>query len=59
MKSRCTNQSGLKQIDLCPPIHLALDQLEFCDLSFCLAVGPLFGDGGTDGGFVTGDSCRE
>ena len=36
----CADEAGPKKIDLCAPIHLALDELEFGDLAFGLAVRP-------------------
>ena len=35
-----TDHPGLKQVKLCAAIHLPLDELESCNLTFGLAVGP-------------------
>lgn len=37
---RCTDQSGLQQIEFGSPIHLAFDKLQSCDLTFRLSVRP-------------------
>ena len=35
-----TDQSGLEQVNLCATVHLALHELELCDLAFGLSVRP-------------------
>ena len=49
MKLACADQSRFEQIDLCPALHHALDELELVDLTFCLTVRPWLDNGGTDG----------
>ena len=36
--SVCSDQSGLEQVDLCPTVHLALHELEPCDLTLGLSI---------------------
>ena len=57
--SRGADDARLQQIEFSSPIHLTLDQLEFADLAFGLAVGPTRRDCGAHGGFVFCDAVRE
>lgn len=49
------DQSRLQQIELRAPIHLSLYELQACDLSFGLPVGPWRDDRIPDGGHVLFD----
>lgn len=44
--SRCGEQASTERIELGLTIHLALYQLQFGVLSFCLSIRPLLGKGG-------------
>ena len=47
-----SHYSDAQEVDLCPAIHGALDQLQAGDLAFGLAVAPRGGESGPDGGKV-------
>src|SRR5579863_3431206 len=59
MRSFEANDAGLQEIDVAAPVHLALDELEFANLSLGLPVGPYRCDGGGDGGLVFRHAARE
>jgi hypothetical protein len=54
-RSRCADQSCLKEVNLCSAVHLPLDQFELGDLAFCLAVRPRLDQASMDGGDARGE----
>jgi hypothetical protein len=52
-RSGRADQSCLKEIDLCPAVHLSLDELELGDLAFGLAVRPRLDQGSMAMSLVT------
>jgi hypothetical protein len=53
------DQTSLEKINLGPAVHLAFDELELGDLTFCLAIRPRQADSGADRNFVFGDAAGE
>jgi hypothetical protein len=49
------DKSMLKEIELPATLHLALHELEHCDLAFCLAIRPPHSDCSADGGRIVRD----
>lgn len=57
--SICADEASLKKIDLCAPVHLASDELEFGDLTLGLAVRPQGRNGRAHRRFIPCDSVGE
>jgi hypothetical protein len=53
------DHTGLEDVEFSPAIHLALYELEFGSMTFCLTVRPGRCDCSTDGGFVFGYAIGE
>jgi hypothetical protein len=39
-ESRKSDHAGFEKVELSAAVHLALHELQFCDLTFCLSIGP-------------------
>ncbi|AVH45387.1 hypothetical protein At1D1609_53540 (plasmid) [Agrobacterium tumefaciens] len=59
MTSRHSDDACFKQIELSAPVHLPLDELELCDLTFRLAIRPLGGYRILDCVSVSDNAIRE
>jgi len=53
------DRASAQEVDLAAAVHLALDELEFGDLTLGLAVGPGLDDGGPRGCLVVPNTGRE
>src|ERR1700750_1384486 len=53
------DKSGLKEIELGAPVHLAFDELKLGDLGFHLTIGPRRRDRRVDRDLVVGKAGRE